>query len=53
MTKLLQQYAYRISLDLWEFLAIGSAIILLLCLVVLIPYLKAATANPVESLKYE
>lgn len=53
LTNIFQQYAYRISLNLWEFLLIGMLIILLLCMVVLIPYLKAATANPVESLRYE
>ncbi len=53
MNKWLQDFAYRIDLSWWMF-ALSAGIILLISLAtVSFQAIKAATANPVESLRYE
>ena len=53
MNKWLQNYAYRTQLDIWTFI-LSSALALIVA-VVTVSYqsVKAATVNPVDSLKYE
>jgi putative ABC transport system permease protein len=53
MKKWLEGFAYRIELS-WYFFALSAGIVLLVALVTLsLQTIKAATANPVESLRYE
>jgi putative ABC transport system permease protein len=53
LNKLLQNYAYRISLGV-EFFALAAALALMIALVtVSFQAIRAALANPVESLRYE
>jgi putative ABC transport system permease protein len=49
----MQNYAYRMSIDLFVFPFVGMLIVGLALITVLIQVLKAASANPVESLRYE
>jgi len=53
MTKWLQNFAYRIRINIWMFL--GSAVIALLIALFTVSYqsLKAARNDPVDSLRYE
>ena len=53
MNKWLENYAYRININPWIFIL--SAIITIAVVLATISFhtIKAATANPVESLKYE
>ena len=53
MNKWLQNFAYRISLNIWMFLA--SAVIALLIALFTVSYqtFRAARGNPVDSLRYE
>jgi len=53
MNKWLQNFAYRIRIDLWMFLA--SAVVALVIALVTVSYqsVKAALGNPVDSLRYE
>lgn len=53
MNNWLQKYDYRISIDLWLFVAVGLAVLLLTMIVVSLNTLKAATTNPVKSLRSE
>ncbi|MDR1154596.1 MAG: ABC transporter permease [Bacteroidales bacterium] len=50
---MLQDFAYRISLGWWMFAAAAAVTVLLTLLTVSIQAVKAATANPVKSLKTE
>jgi putative ABC transport system permease protein len=53
MSKWLQDFAYRIELD-WRVFILAGAIALLIALATLSYHaIKAATANPVEALRYE
>jgi putative ABC transport system permease protein len=52
-TKWLQSFAYRIALDVWIFILSGLAAFLIALLTVSYQSIKAATANPVDSLRYE
>ena len=53
MHKWLMNYPYRISLDI-SFFILGGIIVLLIALfTIIIQVIKAATANPVKSLRYE
>ena len=53
MSKWLQDFAYRIDISWWMFvLSIGIALVIALA-TVSFQAIKAATANPVESLRYE
>jgi len=51
--KWLQNFAYRIEIGLWVFLVGGGAALVIALLTVTWQAMKAATANPVESLRYE
>jgi putative ABC transport system permease protein len=53
MNRMLEVYAYRISLDLWIFLAAGATALILAVATVSYQSIKAALANPVETLRYE
>lgn len=53
MNNWLQKYDYRIDIKLWLFVAVGFGILLLTLIVVSLNTLKAATANPVKSLRTE
>lgn len=53
MNRMLEVYAYRISLSIWIFLAAGAAALALAVATVSYQSIKAALANPVESLRYE
>jgi putative ABC transport system permease protein len=53
MNRMLEVYAYRISLSLWIFLIAGAATFILAVATVSYQSIKAALTNPVESLRYE
>ncbi len=53
MSRWLQSFAYRIDVKLWMFLLAGLAAFLIALLTVSFQAIKAALANPVESLRYE
>jgi putative ABC transport system permease protein len=53
MERLLNNYAYRRSIAVWIFIASGMAAIFLALLTVCIKIVRAAYANPVDSLRYE
>jgi putative ABC transport system permease protein len=53
MNKWLQNFAYRIDLNLWIFFFAGLIVFVLALLTTSFQAIKAATANPVKSLKYE
>jgi hypothetical protein len=53
MHEWLQNFAYRIDLNIWPFLLSGMLVLVIALLTVGWQAVKAATANPVESLRYE
>jgi len=53
MNRWLEEFAFRTSLSLWIFLASGLAALAIAALTVSSQVIKAALANPAESLKYE
>ncbi len=53
MTRWLQGFAYRVDISLWTFLAVGMIALLIAGLTVSYQSLKAALANPVDSLRNE
>ncbi len=53
MNKWLQDFAYRIEISFWVFVLAGITALLIALAIVSFQTVKAATANPVESLKYE
>lgn len=53
MNHWLQNYKYRIQISWWIFLAAGGAAVLIALLTVSFQAIKAAVANPVESLRTE
>ena len=53
MNKWLQSFAYRINLNWWIFVLAGGIALVIALVTVSIHAIKAATANPVESLRYE
>ncbi|HUU05196.1 MAG TPA: ABC transporter permease [Patescibacteria group bacterium] len=53
MSNLLRLYAFRISLNAWDFLLAGIAVLLAATATVSFEAVKAARANPVDSLRYE
>jgi len=53
MNKWLQNFAYRVPLSIWIFLLSGLAALVIALLTVSYQTVKAATANPVDSLRYE
>ena len=53
MNRWLQNFAYKIDLDIWIFLIVSIATIIIAFMTISFLAIKAATANPIESLKYE
>ena len=53
MGKLLNNYAYRTSLEVWIFAAAGAAVIVIALVTVWLRIVGAARANPADSLRYE
>jgi putative ABC transport system permease protein len=53
MSKWLQDFAYRIPLSWWMFAVAGGMAFVIAFLTVGVRAIKAATANPVEALRYE
>jgi ABC-type antimicrobial peptide transport system permease subunit len=53
MSGWLQKYTYHINISVWLFAAVGAIILALTLVVVSLNTLKAATANPVKSLRSE
>jgi len=53
MNKWLQNFAYRTDMSLWIFVVSGTMALVIALLTVSSHATKAATANPVESLRYE
>jgi putative ABC transport system permease protein len=53
MHKWLQNFAYRTDLEIWIFFLSGLLALLISLLTVSYQTIKAATANPVDSLRYE
>jgi putative ABC transport system permease protein len=53
MNKWLEDFAYRIEVGLWMFFLAGGSALLIAFLTVSTQAIRAALANPVESLRYE
>ena len=53
MSEWLQSFAYRTDLNIWIFTISGAVALLIALITVMYHAVKAATANPVESLRYE
>lgn len=53
MNRWLQNFAYRIEIEWWVFVLAGGLALLIALLTVSYQAIKAALANPVESLRYE
>jgi putative ABC transport system permease protein len=53
MSKWLQDFAYRINISWWMFVLSGGIALTIALATISFQALKAATANPVESLRYE
>jgi len=53
MSQWLQNFAYRISMGLWIFILSSLGALILAIFTVSFQSIKAATANPVDSLRYE
>jgi putative ABC transport system permease protein len=53
MNQWLQSFAYRINISLWIFFLAGAIALLISLITISFQAVKAATANPVESLRYE
>ena len=52
-TKWLQNYAYRTSMNIWMFVLAGFLALSIALLTISFQSIRAATANPVDSLRYE
>ncbi len=53
MNKWLQNFAYRVSISIWMFMASAAAAIIIALLTVSYLSVKSALGNPVDSLRYE
>ncbi len=53
MSNWLENYKYRININLWLFVVVGIAMFALTLVVVSLNTIKAATGNPVKSLRTE
>ena len=53
MNKWLQDFAYRINISWWLFIIAGCIALVIALVTISFQAIKAATANPVESLRYE
>jgi putative ABC transport system permease protein len=52
-SKFLQNYAYRVSIDMWIFLKAGLLAITIAFLTISIHAVRAGVRNPVDVIKYE
>jgi putative ABC transport system permease protein len=53
MSQWLQNFAYRIEVSWWVFVLAGGIVLAIALFTVSFLAIKAAMANPVESLRYE
>ncbi|MFH1942965.1 MAG: ABC transporter permease [bacterium] len=53
MNKWLQNFAYKIGLNIWIFLSAGMLVLLISLITMSSQSFKAATSNPVDTLRYE
>jgi len=53
MNRWLQNFAYRININIWMFLLAAAAVLLISFVTVSYQTLKAALANPADTLRYE
>jgi len=53
MNEWLKNFAYKVNMSVWTFLFVGFVSILIAFLTISFQAVKAATVNPVKSLKYE
>jgi putative ABC transport system permease protein len=53
MNRWLQDYAYRIQISWWMFIMAGGLALMISLLTISWQAIRAATANPIESLRYE
>ncbi len=53
MNQWLKSFAYRVNISLWIFFLAGGIALLISLITISFQAVKAATANPVESLRYE
>ncbi|MFQ5772354.1 MAG: ABC transporter permease, partial [bacterium] len=53
MNKWLENFAYRVSIQLWVFALAGGLALVIALITVSTQAIRAALANPVESLRYE
>ena len=53
INKWLQSFAYKINISLWMFALAGGIALVIAFVTVSFQAIKAATANPVDSLRYE
>ncbi|HSP88828.1 MAG TPA: FtsX-like permease family protein, partial [Ignavibacteriaceae bacterium] len=53
LNKWLEDFAYRIDIDLWAFITASIAAILIAIFTVSYQSIRAATSNPIKSLRYE
>jgi putative ABC transport system permease protein len=53
MNRWLQDFAYRINLNIWVFIVAGMAALLIALLTISFQSIRAAVANPVNSLRSE
>jgi len=53
MNKWLQNFAYRVNIGIWVFVLSASLALIIALVTVSYQSIKAALANPVESLRYE
>jgi len=53
MNKWLQNFAYQINISVWTFLLAGALALVITLLTVSYQAIRAATANPVDALRYE
>jgi putative ABC transport system permease protein len=53
MNKWLQNFAYRVDMSWWVFALSGGIALLIALITVSFHAFKAATANPIEALRYE
>ena len=53
MNKWLQNFAYKIDIGIWTFILSGTLASIIALITVIHQVFKAATANPVDSLRYE
>jgi putative ABC transport system permease protein len=53
MNKWLQNFAYKVNLSVWMFFLAGLSALFIALITISFQSIKAAKANPIDSLKYE